>query len=296
MTSSDFRITPQMTARRTMNNLQRNIEKLNRLQSVMSSQKVLQKPSDSPVGAVSALHYRSDLGRNTQLSRNIDDGLTWLNLADDTLNSVVDQLNRVRELAIAGRNATADATSREAYASEIDRIRDSVIGLANTKNLDRAIFAGNAAGGVAYDASGNYLGTSGVIDRTVAPGVRVQVNVNGDEAFGPPGNDVFAVLSQISHSLRTDPSQLSTDVANLDTRVTGIQNALASVGARTHRLETMKDRNSTDGITLKQSLSQVEDADIAQTTLELQLQQVAYQAALSTTAKVIQPSLVDFLK
>jgi flagellar hook-associated protein 3 FlgL len=47
---------------------------------------------------------------------------------------------------------------------------------------------------------------------------------------------------------------------------------------------------------LKQSLSQVEDADLAQVTLELQMQQVAYQAALQTTAKVIQPSLVDFLK
>ena len=58
----------------------------------------------------------------------------------------------------------------------------------------------------------------------------------------------------------------------------------------------MKERNSTDGITLKQSLSQVEDADLAQVTLELQMQQVAYQAALQTTAKVIQPSLVDFLK
>jgi flagellar hook-associated protein 3 FlgL len=89
---------------------------------------------------------------------------------------------------------------------------------------------------------------------------------------------------------------LDTDVANLDTRIEGIENAQASIGARTRRLETMKDRNDTDGITLKQSLSQVEDADLAQVTLELQMQQVAYQAALQATAKVIQPSLVDFLR
>jgi flagellar hook-associated protein 3 FlgL len=296
MPSSDFRITPQMTARRTMANLQQNIERLNRLQDEMSSMKRLRRPSDSPVGTVSALHYRSDLGRNEQLQRNIDDGLTWLNLADSSLQSMITQLNRVRDLSVQGRNATSDASSREAFAMEIDRIRDSLIGLSNTKNLDRAIFAGNASGGVAYDSNGNYLGTSGSVDRTVAPGVRVQVNVNGDEVFGPPGNDVFVALSRISNALRTDPTQLDAEVANLDARVGSIENAQASIGARTRRLETMKDRNDTDGITLKQSLSQVEDADLAQVTLELQMQQVAYQAALQTTAKVIQPSLVDFLR
>jgi flagellar hook-associated protein 3 FlgL len=242
------------------------------------------------------LHYRADIGRNEQLKRNIDDGVTWLNLADSTLGSVVEQLHRVRDLAIQGANATSDTAAREANAQEVDRIRDSIIGLANTKNLDRPIFAGNATGGAAYDANGTYLGKSGSVDRTIAAGVRVQVNVNGDEVFGPPGNDLFNTLTQLSNSLRTNPTGLTADVANLDSRLTTIQNSQASIGARTVRLTTMKDRNDMDGLTLKQSLSQVEDVDFAQVTVELQMQQVAYQAALSTTAKVIQPSLVDFLR
>jgi flagellar hook-associated protein 3 FlgL len=296
MTSSDFRITPQITSRRSLSNLQKNIEALNKLQGQISSMKILQKPSDSPVGIVSALHYRSDLGRNDQVSRNIDDGLTWLNLADDTLNTVFAQLQRVRVLSIEGANATADPTAREAMASEVENIKKTIIGLANTRNLDRPIFGGNTNGGVAYDDTGAYVGKSGLIERSIAPGVRMQVNVNGDEVFGPPGNDVFTVLQKVADDLRSNPSALGTDVPNLDARVAGIQNSLATIGARSQRLETMKQRNSTDGITLKQSLSQVEDADLAQVTLELQMQQVAYQAALQTTAKVIQPSLVDFLR
>jgi flagellar hook-associated protein 3 FlgL len=296
MGSSDFRITPQITARRSLGNLQKNIEALNKLQGQISSMKTLQKPSDSPVGMVSALHYRSDLGRNEQVSRNIDDGLTWLNLADDTLNTVFTQLQRVRVLSIEGSNATSDPTSREAMASEVENIKKTIIGLANTRNLDRPIFGGNVTGGLAYDDSGNYVGKSATIERSIAPGVRMQVNVNGDEVFGPAGNDIFTVLQKVADDLRSNPSALSTDVPALDARVAGIQNSLATIGARSQRLETMKERNSTDGITLKQSLSQVEDADLAQVTLELQMQQVAYQAALQTTAKVIQPSLVDFLK
>src|SRR5215813_12090922 len=163
MPSSDFRITPQITARRSMSNLQRNVEALNKLQSQISSMKALQKPSDSPVGMVSALHYRSDMGRNDQVSRNIDDGMTWLNLADDTLGTVFTQLQHVRDLSIQGANATADQGAREALANEIENVKKTIIGLANTRNGNRAIFAGNATGGVAYDASGNYLGKSAVI-------------------------------------------------------------------------------------------------------------------------------------
>src|SRR5512140_3242634 len=141
MTSADFRITPQMTARRSMSNLQRNIENLDRLQGEMSSQKLLSKPSDSPVAMVSALHYRSSIGRNDQVSRNIDDGSTWLGLADNTLNSVVQQLQRVRDLTVQGANATSDQSARDAIATEVDHVRQTIIGLANTKNGDRAIFA-----------------------------------------------------------------------------------------------------------------------------------------------------------
>lgn len=47
---------------------------------------------------------------------------------------------------------------------------------------------------------------------------------------------------------------------------------------------------------LRGSLAQVENIDLPKTIVELQMQQVAYQAALGATAKVIQPTLLDFLR
>ncbi len=47
---------------------------------------------------------------------------------------------------------------------------------------------------------------------------------------------------------------------------------------------------------MKQNLSSLEDADVAQVTVELQAQQVAYESALEATAKAITPSLTDFLR
>lgn len=296
MPSADFRVAHGSLARRSMENLQNNLRRLAAKQDEMSSLKKLRRPSDSPVDTVSAMRLRSEMGRNTQISRNIDDGLGWLGVADNSLTAVVDQITRVRDLAIAGRNASADVNAREALAAEVEKVRETLLGLANTQFNGRAVFAGTASGGAAFDANANYVGVSAQVERSVAPGVRVQINVNGDDVFGADGNNLFVALNQLANAIRTDPAQLDTLVADLDTRTTTIQGALSTVGARYKRVETMKDRNSADALTMKQNLSNVEDADMAQTMVELQMQEVAYQAALAATSRAIQPSLVDFLR
>ncbi|MGQ0826041.1 MAG: flagellar hook-associated protein FlgL [Actinomycetota bacterium] len=296
MPSSEFRVAHTSLARRSMDNLQHNLMRLALKQDEVSSMKRLRKPSDSPVDTVSAMRLRADMGRNEQISRNIDDGLSWLGVADNTLTAVVEALTRVRDLAITARNAASDAPAREAMALEVEKIRESLLGLANTQFNGRAIFAGTANVTAAYDTTASYVGTSRVIERTIAPGVRVQINVNGDEAFGPAGNDLFVAVSQLANAIRSNPAQLDTLVADLDTRTRAVQAELAEVGARYKRVETMKDRNSADALTMRQNLSNVEDTDMAQAVMELQMQEVAYQAALQATARAIQPSLVDFLR
>ena len=84
--------------------------------------------------------------------------------------------------------------------------------------------------------------------------------------------------------------------ANLDTRTQTIQTELGEVGARFKRVDDMKSQNTSDGLTMKQNLSSIEDVDLAQVMVSLEAQRVAYQAALQATAKAIQPSLADFLR
>ena len=72
--------------------------------------------------------------------------------------------------------------------------------------------------------------------------------------------------------------------------------SLADIGARTNRVDAMRDRNTADDISLRGNLSEIEDVDLPKALMDMQMQQVAYQAALQTTAKVIQPSLVEFLR
>jgi flagellar hook-associated protein 3 FlgL len=275
--------------------LQLNLSKVADLQAQASSGKKLTKPSDSPVDIGQSLELRASLSRNTQISTNISDAESWLGTTDTTLGQVVAQLQHVNGLVLQAANASNDQTARDAIANQIDQIRQSLLGLANTQYGGRPLFGGTAAGGSAYDSSGDYVGTSAVVERTIAPGVRVQVNVNGDSVFGTPGNDLFTTLTQISTTIHAG-QPLDALSAQLKTQTQQVQSAQATVGATYARVETTKNQNTTNATTMQQNLSNVEDADMAQVLMNLQAQETTYQAALAAAAKAIQPSLAAFLQ
>jgi flagellar hook-associated protein 3 FlgL len=295
--SSAFRITQRTLTSSTLANLQTNLVKMQRLQEEMSSGKSLQRPSDSPTGTVSALRLKADIRRSEQLARNAADGLGWLGTADTTLTDGIGLIRKARELVLSGANAATGASQREAIATEIEGIREGLLAVANTTYLKQPIFAGTATPTSAYDGAGTYQGNTGQITRTVAAGVKVEVNLNGEEVFGPTGNDVFKVLTDVADHLRNDPAELTaTDLGRIDESFLRIQNALSTVGSRYHQVEAMAQRTDAIRIDATRQLSEVEGVDLPATIVELQLQEVAYQAALGATAKVIQPSLLDFLR
>ncbi len=296
MVSSNYRVTQQSLARRTTSNMQETLARLQETQNQISSNRRITKPSDDPVGAATALRLRSDVDRNAQISSNIDDATAWLNTADDTLGMVVTATHQARDLSIQAQNGALSQTERDAIGAQLDQIRATMIGLANTKYSGRAIFAGTA-NTAAYDTSGNFLGTSNAVERTVAPGEQVQINVTGDAVFGPNGSDLFTNITNLATAVRAGNGvAIDAQVTNLDARTTIVQTRLAEIGARTQRIDAMKSRNDSGAVSLKQQLSGVEDLDLPKALVEMQLRQVAYQAALQSTAKVIQPTLADFLK
>jgi flagellar hook-associated protein 3 FlgL len=296
--ASSQRVTQRTMTTRVGQNLQRNTAALGRLQEQLSSGKLISKPSDSPTGTVSALRLRSDIRRADQYKRNVDDGIGWLGTADNTLTDMLDTLRRARDLALQGGNAATDAPARSALAAEVGQLREHALSLANTTYLGQPLFAGTSSAPAAYDTNGTYQGDAGTISRTVGDGVSVQVNVPGQAVFGPSGNDVFRALSDIQTQLLTGDTQtlLTTGVTNLDQAFLRVQDNLALVGARYHQVEAMGAKADSSQLDATNRLASVESIDLPKTVMDLQLQQVAYQAALGAATRVLQPSLVDFLR
>ena len=295
---STFRVTERSISTKVLGGLQTSLSKLGTYQQQLSTGKQISRPSDSPGGTLAAMQLRTDSRTADQYGRNADDGMAWLGTIDSALTGAMDQVHRVRDLVIQGMSsgAAGSADGREAIAVEVDNIRASLIGVANTKYLDRPVFGGNTAGTAAYSDDGSYIGDDGAVMRSVGDNTKVKVNATGAEAFGSGDTQLFDVLKTISDKLRTDPASLGDEMSKLDASSTIMQTRLSDVGARYGRIEYMKQASEDRNLNLKTQLSDIEDIDLPKTITDMQLQQAAYQASLAAASKVVQPSLVDFLR
>ncbi|OJF11823.1 flagellin N-terminal helical domain-containing protein [Couchioplanes caeruleus] len=307
------RVTEGSIHTRVLANLQRNLAKGAQIQDQLSSGKQLNRPSDSPAGTVSALQLRAETRTSTQYVRNADDGLGWLGTVEDTLGSASALVNRARDLTVQGLNANSNgALANAALASEIDQIRDALITHANVRYLDRPVFGGNTPNSEAYDkTTGAFTGNPYApgdpydpeqaartsVSRTVGSGVKVRVDLTGPEAFGDNTTGLFKVLADISANLKAgDNTALTANLNSLDTAGNKLKSAISEVGSRYNRIQQMKDSAQDRMLSVSAQLSEIEDIDLPKTIMEMQLQQTSYQAALAASAKVIQPSLIDFLR
>jgi flagellar hook-associated protein 3 FlgL len=295
--SGAMRVTQRSIGMHSLENLQGNLSRLSKLQEQLSSGKQISRPSDSPTGTVSALRFRGEIRQLQQFTRNADDGLGWLGTIDSTVTNSLDGIRRVRDLTLTGMNTGASGPeAREALAAEVDGLRSSLLAMANTTYLGRPVFGGTTPGSTAYDENGTFIGDTNNVVRTVGDNTTLRVDVNGPELFGTGDEQLFSVLASISDNMRNDPGALAQDLTRLDAAMKNMQNRLSDIGARTSRVEQSRQAADDRGLTIGADLANVESIDLPKTVMDLQMQEVAYQAALGATARVLQPTLMDFLR
>lgn len=296
------RVTHQTIQRTSLANLQLNLSRMSDLQGRMSGGKVITKPSDDPAGTASALQLRADKRAAEQYARNVDNGTGWLSTVDTAFDNATTALRRARDLTVQGSNTgVLSAASREALAVEIDGIRDSMLSQANTTYLGRSVFAGTSDAGVAFTgATGTppyqHTGTPGSsVERRVASDTTVRVDGDGVAGFGEGATSVFALLDSVAADLRAGVD-VNPRLNEIDARMKTMLSERAKVGTRYNALETAAKTTAKTIVDLKGQISAVEDIDLAEVIVELQSQEVQYQAALGATSRVLQPSLLDFLR
>ena len=301
------RVTQQTVQRSTLANLQTNLSAMSELQNRLSGNKRITTPSDDPAGTASALALRSSLRQIEQHNRNIADGLGWITTIDTALTTSVSTLGRARDLTVQGSNTgSLTPEAREALAVEIEGLRDNLVSQANASFLGRSVFAGTSNAGAAVEVA-TVAGVRSYTPRN-DPGVPIERRVNADTtvrvdvdvtlAFGadaPGSSSVFTTLDRIAATLRAGGNP-STELATLDTHRDAMLTELAGVGARHNQVLDAQSNALTITTELTGQLSDVEDADLAASIIELQMQESAYKAALGATGRVLQPTLMDFLR
>lgn len=291
------RVTSRSSGQVMLSSLQRSGERMQQIQQQLATGRELNRPSDGPGRVISSLQLRSEQARAQQYAQNSQEGLGWLDVADNALQSGLGLLRRAQELAIGAGSPAATAESRAASAAEVRSIREGLRELANTRFGERLVFAGAAQTDAAYDANGRYAGNEVELRRNVADGIRLPITLPGDRAFGPTGSNAFTTLDALANDLENGlPGGIGGSLAQLDTASARMRGALAEIGARVNRVDLLRQRAEDHLVTLKSNLSETEDVDLPKAVVDLQLQESAYKAALSATARAIQPSLLDFLR
>lgn len=296
-----MRITNNMAMQSTLYNLNTALSRMRDSQTDLATGRVIRKMSDDPSRASAAMTIRQDLRRAEQRSRTADDTQTKLEIADSALVSGLELMAKAKELAVRASNTgLTDTTSRIAISREIGGLRDSLLAVANTEHLDRSVFNGTAAGN-AYDPStGAYLGNDATVSRDVAPGTTIVANMTGEQIFGSqssPSGDLFAVLDRLASAAEAgDDTAIATEHSNLDLAATRMGSAAAEIGARAARLEGIRTRATADEASMREILSKLEDTDLAEAIITSSSNETAYNTALQAAAKVLPPSLLDFLR
>jgi flagellar hook-associated protein 3 FlgL len=295
------RVTQSMMNSQMILNLNNNLKRMERLQDQMSTGRLINKPSDDPVGISFSLRYRSEIALNDQYQKNVDSGLSWLEYSDKMLEQTTNVFQRVRELAVSGATGTNPQEALDTIASEVDQLYDQVLSIANSKFNGKYVFNGEMTDQKPYESAtaGSTASDTGKINFEIGVGVRMPVNVTGNEVFGEPNmvNNAFVLMQNLSSSLKNGNLEgVGKAIELIDERLNTILGVRADIGAKTNRIELAEDRLEDININLSSLQSKVEDVDMAEVITNLKMDENVYQASLSAGARLIRPSLLDFLR
>ncbi|MEW6423875.1 MAG: flagellar hook-associated protein FlgL [Bacillota bacterium] len=309
-----MRITHNMIGAHLINAIQLNLEGLVRGQERMSTGKKVNRPSDDPSGTSQIMSVMTDLDCTRQYLRNVDDGLSWLNQADAAMGNATSLLQQARRIAVQGSNGTLTGDDMALLAQQVDDLIWGLVDVGNTSVGGKFIFARNQLNDPPFKRNGDAIefegSTSppplpgppwGTVERAVYYGSTAMVNVDGVYLFltSPGGGmpNIFNALFDLRDALRIgDLNGVDAAIGKLDGSLDWLMESRVTIGARTNRLENLQSQMRDNEVRMTGVLSNLQDSDIARATIEFQQKQLSYQAALSAGARMLQTSLLDYLR
>ena len=264
--------------------------------------KKISRPSDDPVIAMKGINYRAQLAQVEQFKRNTGEVNNWMDNSDAALDNATKAMHRLRDLAVKAGNAAYGDEELQSIKAEAEQIKLDLIDIANTKVNDKYIFNGTNTSEkpVVFDEDGglNDIDPTNPVMIEVSNGTRIQANVDASEIFD---QGLFDAIDDFIGLLDRDGTEgESVDIGNtldsIDEQTTDIINARADLGARMNRLELIESRLADQEIIATRTMSNNEDIDFEVAITNLITQESLHRAALSAGSRVIQPTLIDFLR
>lgn len=303
-----MRITQNMMSNIFVSNLRRQTEGMLQRQEQIATQKRINRPSDDPSGMGRVLAGRSSLAAIGQYIDNIKQGKTRLEYSEKTLKFVDELVQQARRIAEEKSGDEVTAAERSLAAGQVKEIYDQVLQLANSKFGDRYMFSGDQTTTAPFtrddDYSATYHGDGGVFKVPIADNVRIHVDADGRNYFQDAlngGVNIFDELRGLINGLEnTDlaagSNQIRASFDPLEGAHAQIMKKRSEAGPKLYRLQATEEHWTNVKNTVQAAIGREEDVDVAQAIIELKNLETAYQSTMAAASRIIQPSLVNFLK
>ncbi|WZL79454.1 flagellar hook-associated protein FlgL [Eubacteriales bacterium mix99] len=314
-----MRITNQGILQNYLTNLNRNLENMSVYQNQLSSGKEISRPSDDPFAVTRTMSLTTSIHQNEQYLQNIEDAMDWVDMSDSAMDSIGSAMNRLRELVLEGANGTNDGSAEDAISDEVKQIVSQLAQLGNTNYDGRYIFGGQETTKPPFRVDENgmlyYDGAEGagetMLSREISQDVVIEINVPGiwimngkngefSETSDPAdfSNTLAGTLTDILKALEEgDVEALGGKLLEqIDGHIDNMLSIRSELGAKSNRLDAAKKKNEEESFNMTKMKSKTEDIDFAEKIMQYMTMTNVYVASLSVGAKILQPTILDFLK
>ncbi len=259
-------------------NAQRNLAKtrlaLNSTLEKLSSGYRINRAGDDAAGLAISEHLRAQIRGLKQASRNANDGISMVQVAEGSLNEISSILIRLRELSVQAASDTVGPVERQFLNLEYDQLCQEVDRIADSTEFNKTRLL-NGTGAIFDIQIGT--GNDPNIDRITFDASSVDANVS---ALG-------LNLTSVS-----DQASAQNSLSALDSAITAVSSMRAEFGAIQNRLQSVVNNLEVSIENISAANSRVRDTDIAAETAELAKNNILLQAGTSVLAQANQSSSI----
>jgi len=281
-------------------------------QSLISSGKQVLNPSDAPNQAAAIQRIQSALNKQESYAKTLTTVKSRLDNEDSNLRSVSDLLIRAKEIVLQASTDSMSTSNREALGVELKGIRDQMLGVANASDsngnylfsgsrLKNPPFAQSSTGQVSYKGDQTRMYVKVGEQRSIPfnrTGTSVFVGVTRTDSSGQKSNrEFFGALDDLVTGINTsDKTAMQRGIGEMDDLLNGLTLAQANVGTDANVVDQQMQIIDQTKITLKTTLSNVQDLDMASAITKMNKQMLSLEASQSSFSKISQLSLFNFIK
>lgn len=303
-----MRVTANMSAASSIYNLQLSRARLDKLQESISSGQSVNRPSDDPISGRVLLEIGDKVKQIDQYSSNVSKATSWLKFTSTAMEGMSSIINLAQKVVGTINSGSSDPSLRQSAHDQLVDLKKQLVDMANTQFGDQYVFAGANNTTPPFNYTNNtYGGDDTQLNIEIAQNSTISLNVTGDRLLAGLGADpsygsidifktfdalIAAVGDSVTPSIEADLSDATVDLQN---GAKQLIIATSDVLSRTTRLDNMAKLNENNRNTFLSIYSSIQEVDYVKLGVQQSNEKIAFEASLSSTAKLTTLSLLDYL-